>query len=156
MFRHFGLLQEQFLPDGWKVLVTCIFLNCTTRTQVEKVIDEFFDRWPDPEALLSTDVDEVKGIISSLGFKNRRYNNLINMSDGYLSVHFRDPRELHGIGEYAARCHEMLVENKLGEKAPKDHALFNYFHWRTEGRGDPTRSAEFDGRACPCKTCEEA
>ena len=40
-----GLIQEELWPDEWKILISCLMLNQTTRKQVDKVIWKFFDKW---------------------------------------------------------------------------------------------------------------
>lgn len=123
------LLQEFYHPDAWKVFVICMMLNCTQRKQVETVVDEFFERWPDAESLVRAKDDDVAEVIKSLGFKNRRTKRLIKFSHDFLSMHWTDPRELHGVGEYAARVYEMLFLGKFGDTPPDDHAAKNYWEW---------------------------
>lgn len=126
----FGLIQEDLFPDEWKVLVSCMMLNCTSRKQVEKVIPDFFNKWPGAKDLIAASPDEVAETISPLGFKNRRTKNLLDMSKAYLDQQWKDPRDLPGIGEYAARAWEMFFGNKLGDDPPKDGALVVYWNWR--------------------------
>jgi hypothetical protein len=33
----FGLIQEKYWPDGWKILICCLCLNLTKRAQMEPV-----------------------------------------------------------------------------------------------------------------------
>jgi len=95
----FGLIQEDLFPDEWKILVSCMMLNCTSRKQAEKVIPRFFKKWPTPESLLSASQIDIAETISSLGFKNRRTQGLLKMSATYAQGRWKDPRELPGIGE---------------------------------------------------------
>jgi methyl-CpG-binding domain protein 4 len=125
----FGLIQEDLFPDEWKVLVACMMLNCTSRKQVEKVIPDFFLRWPNPEKLLKANPADIAETISTLGFKNRRTKNLLNMSKAYMGE-WSDARDLPGIGEYAARAWEIFFKNKLGDDPPADGALILYWKWR--------------------------
>lgn len=126
----FGLIQEDLWPDEWKVLVSCMMLNCTSRKQVEKVIPVFFLKWPNAESLSMADEKDISETISSLGFKNRRTKNLLKMSRAYLTKSWNDPRELPGIGEYAARAWEIFFSPKLGDTPPDDGALVVYWKWR--------------------------
>ena len=121
------LIQELFFPDEWKILVSCVMLNCTSRKQIEKVIWNFFGRWPTPEALLSADINEVKMMIKPLGFSERRTNNLLRLADEYLHTQWIHASELHGIGVYAARAWEIFCQGIIGTEAPKDHALTYYY-----------------------------
>lgn len=104
-------------------------LNCTSRKQVEKVWPEFVVRFPTPHALLASSDDEVKVVISSLGFKDRRTKMLFAMTREYVKDEWTTARELPGIGEYAVRMHEMLFCGHLGDAPPKDHALVRVWEW---------------------------
>lgn len=128
----FGLIQEDLFPDEWKVLVSCMMLNCTSRKQVEKVLPTFFNKWSTAKDLINADQDEIAETISPLGFKNRRTKNLLSMSKAYLDQDWQDPRDLPGIGEYAARAWEIFFDNKLGEEPPADGALVLYWNWRKQ------------------------
>jgi endonuclease III len=134
-----GLIQESLWPDEWKCLVACQLLNRTSKKQVQKVLAEFFRRWSCPEQLLAASVDEVVDLISPLGFKNRRTQNLLSMTREYCSKDWSHASELTGIGEYAARSWEMFFRDQLGEEPPKDHALVLYWQWRKE---DAARTKE--------------
>lgn len=126
----YGLIQEDLWPDSWKILVSCVMLNCTTRKQVEKVLPKFFSLWPSAEALLKSNPEDITETIAALGFKNRRTKSLLNMSRFYLEREWKDPRELPGVGEYGARAWEIFCADKLGDEPPKDGALVLYWEWR--------------------------
>lgn len=125
-----GLLQEDLYPDEWKCLVVCIMLNCTTRKQIEKVMPEFFRRWPSPDLFLKANVDEVASLIAFLGFKNRRTDRLFKMTASYVKKDWDHARKLPGIGEYAAKMWEIFFLGKLGEDPPSDGSLLKYWRWR--------------------------
>ena len=55
LYSPFGLLEELFLDDPWKLLVSTICLNVTTRQQVDKVIHIYLQRWPDDELFSCVD-----------------------------------------------------------------------------------------------------
>lgn len=122
-----GLLQEQYLPDEWKVLVCCILLNRTKRAQVEPIIGKLFSKYPNAATMASADVAELANLLRTLGFQNRRAKSLAKFSDEFLQSNWTDPRELHGVGEYAARGWEMLCAGIVGDEPPPDHALLYYY-----------------------------
>lgn len=128
----YGLIQEDLWPDEWKILVTCMMLNCTTRKQVEKVYRTFFSAWPNPQTLLNCDEGTLINVIRPLGFANRRAKNLLRMTHDYLYSDWQHASELYGIGEYAARAWEMFCQDKVGNEPPRDHALVKYYYWRKE------------------------
>lgn len=126
----YGLIQEDLYPEEWKILVSCIMLNCTSRKQVEKIITTFFSKWPDPSTFLIAPQQEVADLISPLGFRNRRTKKLFEMSKIYLEGEWKHASELPGIGEYASRAWEIFVKNILGSQPPNDGALVVYWKWR--------------------------
>ena len=125
-----GLLQEDLWPDEWKCLVTCVMLNCTTRKQAQKILPIFFARWPSASDILKADPAEISLLISSLGFKNRRTERLIQLASAYEEKNWTHVRELPGIGEYASRMWEIFFLGRLGDEQPSDGALTLYWRWR--------------------------
>ena len=126
----YGLIQEDLWPDEWKILVSCMMLNCTTRKQLEKVYPTFFSLWPDPKTFLNCDSNKLKEVIRPLGFANRRSSNLLRMTRDYLEKDWNHASELHGIGEYASRAWEIFCAGCVGDETPRDHALVRYYYWR--------------------------
>lgn len=126
----YGLIQESLWPNEWRCLVTCMLLNCTSRKQVEKIVDTFFEKWPNPNSFLDANEQEVFNLISPLGFKNKRTQNLFKMTKMYSMGDWKHVSELPGIGDYASRAWEIFFLNKLGNHPPIDGALMVYWHWR--------------------------
>jgi methyl-CpG-binding domain protein 4 len=125
----YGLVQEKYWPDGWKILVCCLCLNLTTRRQMEPVVEEMFRRWPTPGLLASCDVEELQELIKPLGMWRRRAATLIKMSRQYCESQWVDVEELTGVGQYARRAYEIFILGKIGEHPPNDHALLEYWNF---------------------------
>ena len=125
----YSLLQEDIWPDRWRMLCACMMLNCTTRKQVERVLPSFFERWPTPCAFKDADNDEVVDVIRSLGFANRRTVNLKKMTIKFVEDDWDDPRDLPGVGAYAAASYEIFCLGKVPADPPSDHALKQYVVW---------------------------
>lgn len=125
----YGLIQEDLWPDEWKILVSCVFLNCTSRRQAEKILPRFFGRWPTAEKMTGADPREVEDLIAPLGFKTVRTTRIMSLSRAY-GGSWSHARELPGVGEYAARAWEIFCKNRLGSDPPKDGALVHYWNWR--------------------------
>lgn len=125
----FELLQEIYYSDPWKSQVCCILLNCTRRVQVDRVRDELFRTYPDALDMSNADPIELSRILQPLGFQNRRAKTLIRFSDDWTSKDWNHPRELHGIGEYAAASWDIFYENRL-DIEPKDGVLVKYLQWK--------------------------
>jgi methyl-CpG-binding domain protein 4 len=138
----YGLIQETLWPDRWKILLSCMFLNCTSRKQVEKILPRFFDLWPTPKDLLASDRNVLVEVIKPLGFANRRAENIVKMSAAFSQGDWNDIKELPGIGEYAAAAYGIFCLGLLGSEPPKDGALVKYYNWRKfhEKREEARRS----------------
>lgn len=168
MRPKFGLIQEEYIHDKhaeWKMLVCCILLNQTQRTQVDQVIWKIFIEWPDPKEMSEADPLMVEMIIKPLGLYRRRSHYLVNMSKEYVEIKMLektkegrrqkfelDPRVLPGCGEYA--YHSWMIFTKhidtfrdwidiFGNPIPvKDKDLLNYLKWRS--RYDPRNKRRGD------------
>lgn len=119
------MIQEVYKQDPWKMLVCCIFLNQTTRDQVDKIRLQFFERYPDPRSIMNADPHEIAEIIKPLGFKNRRTATLINFSRDWVERQWSMPIELYGIGKYAQDSWDIFQLNNLNV-TPTDGALISY------------------------------
>ena len=126
----YSLIQEDLWPNEWKILVSCILLNRTTRKQVEKVLPALFSSFPDAASMSQADCDALSQIIARLGFKNRRAKTLIEFSKKYLSKSWNDAEELPGVGAYAHAAWSIFCKKDIPKEAPVDHALVKYYHWR--------------------------
>ena len=58
MMREDLMVQQQ-VENLWQHFVGVICLNQTGRLQVKRVLPEFFDKWPTPEAFLKSDKKTV-------------------------------------------------------------------------------------------------
>lgn len=126
-FSKRRLLQEIYKYDLWKMMVSCIFLNRTHRDVFDKIRCDFFYRYSSPEKFVNADEYEVKDIISFLGFKNRRYENLKNFSEDFMNnVNIEKCR---GIGKYALDSYEIFFKGNI-EVDPDDEKLKEYILWR--------------------------
>lgn len=97
---------------------------------MEKVFSTFIQRYPTPEAFISSSLEDVKELIAPLGFKNRRTKVLFDMTREYQLKDWKDIVELPGIGEYASRAWRIFMLNELGDIEPRDGALSLYWKWR--------------------------
>jgi len=125
----FGLLQEDLWPNEWLILISCMMLNQTSRKQVEKVLPEFVKLWPTPQLFLEANPLAVSDVCRSLGFATRRTDNMLKMTRRYLTGPWEHARDLPGIGEYGARSWEIFCRGIIGDEAPNDHALVDYWTW---------------------------
>jgi methyl-CpG-binding domain protein 4 len=119
------MLQEIYRHDPWKMLVGCILLNQTTRTQVDKIRGELFSMWPSAAEMRCADPSNLAAIIKSLGLYNRRAKTLIKFSQDWTDKDWTEPIELHGIGKYAQDSWEIFQKNNLNV-TPTDKELIGY------------------------------
>ena len=127
-----GLIQEALWPDEWKILISCLMLNQTTRKQVDKVIWQFFDMWPNPSLFLRSAHTEVSDLLRPLGFYNRRPKAMRRFTEEYVRQEWHEPIELHGIGKYANDAWRIFCRGDWRVVDPQDHALNKYHSYLQE------------------------
>ena len=121
-----GLLQESLWPDEWRVLVSCLLLNLTTRAQVDKVVDILFHKYPCPVSMTMAKESDLHSIIKSLGLANKRVKTLKRFSEEYITKKWETPKELYGCGKYADDAWRIFCRGDWKEVEPNDHALNDY------------------------------
>jgi len=124
MMREDLMVQQQ-VENLWQHFVGVICLNQTGRLQVKRVLPEFFDKWPTPEAFLKSDKKTVIEVIKSLGFYNRRENAIRKMTQDFLTWDGEDATELHGVGKYGSDSYELFYKKRIPENVG-DHELKRY------------------------------
>ena len=125
----YNLLQESLWPNEWRVLVSCLLLNLTTRKQVEKVIERLFNKYPEPTNMASAQDAELHDIIKTLGLANKRVKTLKRFSQEYISKDWDMPIELYGCGKYANDAWRIFFRGDWKKVEPNDHALNDYHGW---------------------------
>ena len=119
------LIQEKYAHDPFKMLVGCIMLNQTNNKQVWEVVENFFNRFPSAESISEDSFSEIREITRTLGFYNRRSNQIIKFSNDWLNKPFKRVSELYGIGKYAEDSYEIFVNRNLNVN-PTDKVLLKY------------------------------
>ena len=129
---HF-LIQESLWPDEWRILVSCLLLNLTTRKQVDKIIDRLFHKYPGPCSMATAKDDDLHDIIKSLGLANKRVKTLKRFSEEYMTKKWSTPKELFGCGKYADDAWRIFCKGDWKNVEPNDHALNDYHAWLLKG-----------------------
>lgn len=133
------LLQEHYAEEPWKVLVCCILLNQTGRTQVDKVLDAgFFDTYSTPKKLGHAEVKPLIEILTPLGLQNRRTGTLRDFGRAWPRV-WNDRKEnisgmperyeimsLPGCGEYACDSFAIFVVGDYTKFTSGDKEIKNW------------------------------
>jgi hypothetical protein len=123
------LLEQD--PSGWRLLVGCVLLNVTTRTQVDAVHPELFRRWPTPEKMAGAREATIARVLEPLGCSARRAVTLKRMSHDFLEHESRagegvllsyDVPHFYGLGEYARDSWAIFVEGRR-DMEPTDRVL---------------------------------
>jgi methyl-CpG-binding domain protein 4 len=121
------MIQEIYQKDPWKMMICCIFLNQTSRDQVDKIRLEFFKKYPNPKSAIAANSEEMANLISVLGFKNRRTQTIQKFSKDWVEKSWEDPIDLYGIGKYGQDSWEIFqLQNFKVE--PTDGALRSYLN----------------------------
>ena len=118
------LLQEIYQDDAWKMLVCCILLNLTKRTQVDIIRDELFKLYPTPNKMKNANQSELSKLLQPLGLYNRRAKSLKRFSEDWVKG-FNSVDELYGIGQYAKDSWEIFQNNNRNVN-PTDKVLMEY------------------------------
>jgi methyl-CpG-binding domain protein 4 len=118
------LLQEVYQADAWKMLVCCILLNLTKRTQVDIIRDELFKLYPTPNKMKNANQSELSKLLQPLGLYNRRAKSLKRFSEDWVKG-FNSVDELYGIGQYAKDSWEIFQNNNRNVN-PTDKVLMEY------------------------------
>ena len=129
------LIQESLWPNEWKILVSCLLLNQTTRKQVDRVIDTLFHSYPEPESMAAAKDGTLFNIIRPLGMANKRTVTLKRFSREYLTKKWSTPQELYGCGKYADDTWRIFCKGEWRSVEPNDHALTDYYNYLLKNEG---------------------
>jgi|18_taG_2_1085343.scaffolds.fasta_scaffold14421_4 methyl-CpG-binding domain protein 4 len=124
-----GMLQEDFWPDTWKILVACILHNQTARKQVDKVYPELFERYPSAKKMSRANPVELAELLRPLGLYNRRSKSLIRFSEDFQDKEWEMPSELYACGDYADDCYSVFCLGNWEEVESEDGSLKRYLQW---------------------------
>ncbi|MFB6199560.1 MAG: hypothetical protein ABEJ83_01665 [Candidatus Nanohaloarchaea archaeon] len=127
--------------DPWKVYVAEILLQRTRADTVSGVYPKFVEKYPSPESIDQSNEEELRDIISELGFVNHRVKSLKSAGEIFVSEYEgKVPETLEGLkkpwrsGNYVARATQLfargetqalvdpnivrVIENKMNVKLP--------------------------------------
>lgn len=83
----FGLIEELLTDDPWKLLIGCIMLNQTTRSQMDPVLHVFLEKFPTPAVAAAASVEEMTQVVAPLGLQEKRPIAIIRFSREMQSAH---------------------------------------------------------------------
>jgi hypothetical protein len=82
----FGLLEELFGNDPWRLFLSAILLNRTSRVQVDTIMLDFLAEWPSADAAAGADAARMCVVVRALGIRYRRAAGIIRFSNEYLAL----------------------------------------------------------------------
>jgi hypothetical protein len=92
---------------AWHVLVGCMMLNKTTRTQARAALKRIFDLVEDPGELADVSDDALLEILLPCGLANRRLRGLRAMTEDWLAGKPVD--RMRYVGQYAIDSFRIFV-----------------------------------------------
>ena len=78
----------------------------------------------------------LSSLLKPLGFYNRRANSLIRFSREWAAGGWTHPKELYGIGQYAADSWDIFYNDRL-DIEPNDGVLVKYVEWKRQQHSMP-------------------
>jgi hypothetical protein len=150
----FGLLEELFVDDPGRLLLSTILLNRTTRRQVDTVMHEFLLQWPECGAVLNDfetrdDANlQMAAVLQPLGMNLRRTAGILRFCQDYQKIimavatefgvepdraAFRLSKDqivqLFHCGAYASNAYRIFIQ-RCCDFDPGDHALTMYAEYQ--------------------------
>jgi hypothetical protein len=168
----FGLLEELFGNDPWRLFLSAILLNRTSRVQVDTIMFDFLAEWPSAEAAAGADAARMCVVVKALGIRFRRAAGIIRFSKEYLALlEYKmdicgsagtgrnelgsdidpeaaynltrdDVMNLYYCGDYAYAAYKLFIQRDYSID-PTDHALKAYAQYQ---RGFQSASRSHTGR----------
>lgn len=130
------LIQLRYAGDPFRMLACCVLLNKTSRKQLDKIVDELFERWPTPDAMMDADAAELGELIRPLGLWRQRTTSLRKMAaqwdaigGGTVLPSVAQVYSLYGVGKYAVDSYEMFVRRDPDNVRPTDKELLRWKAW---------------------------
>ncbi len=153
LFSPLGLLEELFVNNPWRLLVSTICLNVTTRRQVDSILHAFLELWPTAEATANADWEEISAIISPMGLGIKRAKGLVRFSTEYIeltkdydefSLSEKQVTGLFFCGLYSWSAYKIFIRGELptGPVRVCDHALQLYVEYQLGRRRECRRADE--------------
>lgn len=126
-----ALFEEDLYWDPWRLFVGCIF-HAKTNTKVAKpILEEFFEKWPTPEAATLADKSELEVMLQPMGLFRLRAKQIVRFSIEYLAPWTSPSRDLHAIGKYGEDAWRIFCMGDLTTE-PNDKKLCAYLQWIKE------------------------
>jgi len=125
----FGLIQESLYAEPWRLLVATIFLNKTNGRIALPLLENFFERYPTPKAVLDAETLELSSFLKPIGLNNTRGKIIKRFTQEFTSKSWMYPGELYGIGKYGDDSFRIFCMGEWRSVRPRDKKLNLYHSW---------------------------
>lgn len=136
----YGLLQEKYAADGWRLLVSCVLMSRVSSHVVkERCIRTFFELCPTPSALSGVDPNELEKCIHSLGMSGERIRSVSAITVAWLSrgsfdVNLVTPEKggskIFGCGAFTVDSYNLFCKcRREYEQVSGDHNIVTFQKW---------------------------
>jgi A/G-specific adenine glycosylase len=106
--------------NPWSVYVAEVLLQKTSAEKVKPVYGYFIEKYPNPYSLSGASEEEIKSMISGLGFGNQRTRTFQEISklfcaqnDGDVPNSIDKLKEPWGVGDYSARATQIFARGEI-------------------------------------------
>jgi methyl-CpG-binding domain protein 4 len=82
--ERFGLIQEEFAHDPFKLLVAVIFLNKTRGKYAIPVFRQLIELYPEPGLVVAAGMPALSGLLRPLGLQTQRAKKLIKLAQDWM------------------------------------------------------------------------
>lgn len=159
MTSPFGLVEELFTEDPWRLLLCAIFLNRTQRKMIDRTLYCFLQRWPTVDAVLEyaraeKSMDDMIQMVAPLGLTYKRARGIVQFCKDFVALvtakcvetgksdqavatatAFSLSRDevtgMHFCGDYAADAYQIFIRRDVQSPLKSDdHALLSYADWK--------------------------
>ena len=125
------LMVQQQVANRWQHMVAVICLNQTGRKKVKKILPSFFQKFPNPEALLRSNTEVIATLLQELGMKCVRSHRIWRMTQDYLKWDGNDATQLFGIGKYGSDSYRIFYKNEIPDNV-QDKELKKYINGKAD------------------------
>ncbi len=114
------------------VVAVALSAQCTDK-RVNLLTPALFEKYPDPQALASADIDDIKALINTCSFFNNKAKNLLSMAqrvvdvyDGEIPMNEKELITLGGVGQKTANV--VMIEYTGANLMAVDTHVFRVSH----------------------------
>ncbi len=131
--KYSDAVTELNYKNAYELVVAVALSAQCTDVRVNLITPSLFAKYPDPEALATADIEDVKSIINSCSFFNNKAKNIIEMAkrvvevyDGEIPMDEKELVTLAGVGQKTANV--VMIEYTGANLMAVDTHVFRVSH----------------------------